>query len=312
MKDSIARHLLVKAPATRLAALRMFIAGFATIYLVAYAGAFLRLVNQPSERFVATGLSHLYPHTWPPFALYGLWLAAVASGVLFTLGRFTRSSGLLFAVSTLALTTYRSSFGMIFHTENLMVVHLFVLACAPCGAEWSLDARRSNRPRGGDSPERRYGIGVQLISWVTLVTYFIAGWSKATRSGIDWATGSSLADQIAHDNLRKLFLDDLYSPLGLWVAKHPLLLGPMAALTLIFELGAPLAILHPRLGRWFAGVMWAFHAGVVLTMAIVFPYPLTGVAFASFYAVENLFRYRPLRWLAQWLQCAQPKSAISP
>ena len=38
------------------------------------------------------------------------------------------------------MTTYRSSFGMIFHTENLWVVHVALLATAPAADAWSIDA----------------------------------------------------------------------------------------------------------------------------------------------------------------------------
>ena len=65
-------------------------------------------------------------------------------------------------------------------------------------------------------------------------------------------------------------------------------LGPLAAVSLVAELGAPLALLHPRVGRWWCALAWSFHAGVVVMMAIVFHYPLAGVAYASFFRVEAL------------------------
>ena len=57
---------------------------------------------------------------------------------------------------------------------------------------------------------------------------------------------------------------------------------------MLAEIAAPLALVHPRVGRWWCAVAWSFHAGVVVMMAIVFHYPLAGVGYASFFRVEEL------------------------
>ena len=51
---------------------------------------------------------------------------------------------------------------------------------------------------------------------------------------------------------------------------------------------APLALLHPRIGRAWCALAWGFHVGVLATMAIAFVYPLSFVAFACFFDVEEL------------------------
>ena len=59
--------------------------------------------------------------------------------------------------------------------------------------------------------------------------------------------------------------------------------------TVALELGAPLA-LWPRLRTaWVVGA-WGLHAAIAATMFVVFPYPLTLVAFAPVYRLERLGR----------------------
>ena len=71
---------------------------------------------------------------------------------------------------------------------------------------------------------------------------------------------------------------------------------PLAIATLVVELGAPLALLGRRAARIWSAAAWSFHVGIFALMAIVFPYPLLGVAFAPFFALERL---RLPRWAAQ-------------
>ena len=71
------------------------------------------------------------------------------------------------------------------------------------------------------------------------------------------------------------------------VLAHRWLFPPLAALSLLIELGAPLAILHRRVALVWALCAWGFHLGVLLLMAILFPYQLSGVAYASLFPLER-------------------------
>jgi hypothetical protein len=78
------------------------------------------------------------------------------------------------------------------------------------------------------------------------------------------------------------------SPLAELLVRHEWLLGPAAALTIVLEIGAPLALLGGRVRDvWVAGV-WLVHLGIAATMFVVFPYPLTLIAFAPLYRLERL------------------------
>jgi hypothetical protein len=57
---------------------------------------------------------------------------------------------------------------------------------------------------------------------------------------------------------------------------------------LAVELGAPLALLGGRIRTAWIAAAWLFHLGVLVLMAILFIYPLTGVAYASMLRPEVL------------------------
>ena len=132
---------------------------------------------------------------------------------------------------------------------------------------------------------------------LTLAGYLLAGVAKLQNSGLAFLEGETLRNYVAFDNVRKIELGSVHSPLGAWLLPHPELFAALAAVSFALELGAPLALVHRRVGAGWAVAVWGFHLGVLLLMAISFVYQLSGVAFAPFFRVEGLLGRRPLRWL---------------
>lgn len=289
LSERVADVLEPVAPAERLAALRILVGTFAGVYVLARLPGFMSPLAQSARSFAPVGAAQLLSAPLPAWALYALVAVTIASSVGFVLGLRFRASGPLFAASLLLLTSYRNSFGMVFHTENLFVLHVAVLAFTDAAAAWSFDARRNPEP---PAPDRRYGWAIVLLSTVTVVGYLLAGVAKLRVTGASWAVGDVLRNHIAHDNLRKLLLGDGYSPIGGWLLRFPWLFPPFAALSLAVEVLAPLALLHRRVGKLFACAAFSFHLGVLLLMWILFPYPLSTIAFLSFFEPE-----RGLLWL---------------
>lgn len=278
------------APATRLAALRLLVGGFATIYLCARLLHLLSFVDFPARQFEPVGVISLLSAPLPAPVLVALIALSVPLALAFTLGWRFVITGPAFAATLLWVLSYRNSWGMIFHTENLMVAHVLVLGVARSADAWSLDARRAP---GGPQPHA-HGWPIRLLAVVTVATYVLAGLAKLRLSGLTWVDSDLLRNYIAYDNLRKLELGDWYSPVGAALVGQAWLFPPLAAVSLVVELLAPVALLGPRLARLWTFAAWAFHVGVLAVMAIFFPYPLFGFAFAPLYAVERL----PLwRWL---------------
>jgi hypothetical protein len=272
------------APALRLAVLRVLIIGFGLVWLLAMSPVLFDTMRLPADHFHPVGVV-----TWIDAPLefevaLVPWLLCIAAGVAALLGWKYRVSAPLHALTLLWITTYRNSWGMVFHTENLWVIHTLILACLPAADAWALDARRSADTGQDDC---RHGWGPKLMASVAVLTYALAGVAKLRISGGAWLDGDVLLSHVAWDNLRKLELGSVHSPLGAALSHWPVVFGPLAWLSMMFELGAPLALFGRRLAWTWAIGMWLFHLGVAAIMAIGFPYPLIGIAFAPLFAVEQ-------------------------
>ena len=282
---------LSPAPAQRLAVVRVLAGGFAIVYLLLRTPHLLSLSGFRPAQFAPVGIVNGLDGPLPEWALRVLVVATLATAVPFVLGWRFQVFGPVFAVLLLSLLTYRNSFAQIFHTENLLVLQVVVLAVSPAAAAYSFDAVR----RGVQSPAPSWEFGwpLRLMCLITVLVYVIAGVAKLENAGLEWATGDVLRNYAAYDNLRKVQLGDWHSPIGAAMVQHGWLFKPLAFVPLAAELFAPLALLGGR-SRWlWVTVVWGFHVGIFATMAIIFPYQLTGIAFASFFAVERLV---PGRW----------------
>jgi hypothetical protein len=281
---ALAAWFFAPAPATRLAAVRWLVLGFALIYLICATMPLLRPAFLESSAFKPVGAVSLLKRPLPPSVAVSLHVAAVAAGMTALTGAYYRVSGPIFALLLLWVTTYRNSWGMLFHTENLLVLHVAVLACCPQAADVWAFRRNGETPGEGES----YGWPLRVLSVVTVSTYVISGIAKLHLAGPAWLGGDEIRSHIAFDAVRKIELGSLHSPLGAALVGVPWVFTPLAIITLAFELGAPLALFGRRCAWVWTITCWGFHAGVVLLMMIVFPYPLSGVAFASLFPVERV------------------------
>jgi HTTM domain len=285
------------APATRLATFRILTGTYAVVYLVVRFVHLRQAAGFDSARFVPVGVLRLLGSPPPErLAIAGVLLAIVA-GVAYTAGWRYRVSGPSFAVLLLLVLCFRNSWGQIFHNDNLVTLQVMIVGLTPAADAWSMDARRRAIPAEGV----RYGWPLRLAAIVTVLTYVVTGVAKLRYAGTDWLSGDTLLHQIAFDNARKKVLGDQFSPFAPWALGHPGLFRPMGPITLLVELGAPVALLGRRWAAAWASTAWVFHVGILALMWIGFPYPLTGIAFAPFFRCERLF----LR-LGTWIPSTKP------
>lgn len=260
----------------RLAQARILVSGFALVYLLARLPHLWRTGALPAARWAPVSLLSNWTEPWPFFGYAGLLVVCIVSALLCALGWRYRVTGPLFAILLAFTLSYRNSWGMVFHTENLLVLHAGILALAPADRVWA----RHCQPEG--PMDKRWA---QSLLWAllgaTVLSYVVAGWAKLDIVGWDWFSGETIRTQVAFDNLRKQALGSFYSPVGLWLAKVPWIWRPLASLTFVVELAAPLALLHARALRWWVILAWGFHLGIVVTMGIVFPYQLSLVAYCG-------------------------------
>lgn len=289
--SAIAAWLLAPAPATRLAALRILVGGYATVWAAVRLPAHLGHVDQSPDRWQPVGVLAPLGSPLPDAVVVAVALATPLLGLVFVTGRFHSVAGPLFAAAVAVLATLDSSWGQVFHTENVMVLHLVILALAPGAADALVLGRRPHRegaPAPARAPDARYGWPVRLAGVVVVLTYLVTGIAKLRLGGAGWLDGETLRHLVAYDNVRKSLLGDTYSPVGTALVTHAWVFTPLAVLTLVVELGAWVALIGGRWRTAWVAAAWVFHIGVLALMAIVFAYPLSGIAFAPLFRLERL------------------------
>jgi hypothetical protein len=272
--------LFQPAPAARLHAWRALVGAYATVWLLIRIPAHLDHADQLGSRWDPVGMLGPLDGPLPSALVVVIAIAAPVLAALFAGGWRYRVVAPAFALVLLAVTTLDSSWGQVFHTENLLVLHVVILALAPAA--------------GGPATTRadgRYGWPLRLGALVVVIAYVTAGLAKLRIGGIDWVSGDVLRNLVAHDNMRKAVLGDSFSPIGTRAVGLAWLFTPLALFALAVELGAPLALLGRRWRTTWIVAALAFHAGVLALMAVLFPYQLTGVAFAPFLPLERLAGY---------------------
>lgn len=263
-------------PARRLAIVRSLTFGYALAWLVVRAMYVADVARLPTRRYEPVGLLRLTSAPPPDAIVAALWVVTAVACGLSAWGRAVRLSAPLGAAGMLVLATYTSSFGQVFHTEHLLVLHLAILAVGAL-------AEPTAPPDGETS-----GWPLNLMMAALAVVYVAAGVAKLRWSGVDWVTGDVLRNWIGVDNLRKDLVGDLYSPIGGWLSTIGWVWAPIALVTLLIELGAPLALIPGRIRTVWLLAAWCFHVGIFVLMAISFPYQLLGVAYAAFLPVERI------------------------
>jgi hypothetical protein len=158
---------------------------------------------------------------------------------------------------------------------------VLIVGLAPAADAFALRAAPPRRP-----PHSRYGWPLRLAALVTVVTYVLAAMAKLRIGGSGWLDGESLRNHVAFSAARLELLGASASPLARPITRFGWLFTPLAWATLVIEFGAPVALFRRWRSAWVAAV-WALHAGIALTMFVVFPYPLTLVAFAPMFALED-------------------------
>lgn len=268
------------APAERLAAMRILVGTYALVWVVARMVELDRVARLPERQFGPVGPITVLDGPLPRVAVLAIAVATALLMAAFVAGVAYRAVAPVAAAALVWTLSYRNSWGVPFHTENLLVLHVAALACAPAADAWAF------RPiwRGARAG---YGWPIKLMVALTAATYLLAGIAKLRIAGLAWLDGDLLRNQIAYDNVRKAVLGDRIAPLATTFLEHGPLLIAFSAATLAIELGAPLALLGGRIARLWALGAWGFHLGMVLLMNIWFPYPLFGIAFIPVLAPET-------------------------
>lgn len=293
---ALTRFFFPDWPAARLGVLRVGLGLYVLQDLLRVRRSVLALAPGDPALWEPVGVTTWLPGPFDAPTWHFLHDATVVLAVLWTLGVFWRVVGPLFGAALLLVWTYRVSWQMVYHVHHLPMLHVLVLSVAPSAAAVSLDARFGARWRWLRQPSEDTGWVVRLVCIVTTLAYCLAGIAKVQVAGWGWADGHNLVDQIAYDGIYKAVLapaGDEPSPLIGWAYRYPLAMAAFATSALALELGAPLVLLNRHVARVWAVATVGMHWGIHAFMNLVFPYPISGLAFLSFFPLERLV---PARW----------------
>jgi hypothetical protein len=276
--------------AVTLAILRLITGGFALWLLVTWRQA---LVRSSRGIFHPIGVARFLDQPLPRDVYDGLFGVTIFLAGLFVAGVWHRVLAPIFAVMLLFVLTYSNSWVMVYHTENMLVLHVFVLAVTPSASALSVDAsysashpwlrRLGFSPAATEEPQLRFGWPVRVMQLATTLPYVVAGLAKLRgKMGWEWGLGHNLRDQITMNGLYYEMLSGGAGEVTFHVYGWDVAFMVAAMGSLILEIGAPIAILHRRLGyAWVLGVL-GLHWSILVLMGIPFRYQLWGCAFACF------------------------------
>jgi predicted DCC family thiol-disulfide oxidoreductase YuxK len=272
--------------------LRILVGLFALWYIVPEQDDLTKVAQTDPKLYAPIGIIFHAPISLELFNW--LYRATIAGALCFTLGLWHRITSPLFALLLLWLLCYRNSWSMIYHSDNLLVLHVLILGFTRAADVYSLD----NFLRGLRSPARaipldagwQYGWPIRLMNTVTVIVYFACAVAKLCGPlGLSWVTGENLRAQMAVDGLRKELLGVDPNPVAYALYDWKILFTLLAALSFALELFAPLALLNKRGGRFWAINALLMHWGILFVMGITFRYQLSGIVFAPFFRVERAF-----------------------
>lgn len=304
--SSLRRYWFSSAPAERLATLRLVLGVYTLSYLLLRVSMYREMSRQSADLFEPVGVVSWLNAPLLPTVFDGLLLATLLANVAFLLGWRYRVSGPLFGLLLLATMCYRNSWSMIFHNDNIMVLHALILGFTPAADAWSLDGRQRARPGSWLFGATRgqswhYGWPIRLMMAVATAPYVLSGIAKlAGPAGVGWITGEVMRDQVATDTLRKIVLGTSSSDAIYLLYDQTLLFMVLGLTTMVVELGAPFALASRKWAMRWAVVAFLMHWGILFIMDITFRYQLSGAMYACFFPAEVV-----VLWLLQRVNARQ-------
>ena len=247
---------------------------------------FRKLNAQSASAFKPVGPVRVLKRPLPPQVANALFDAAQVTNILATLGVAHRVTGPVNAALQYWTLSYRNSWGMIFHNDNMALWHQMILGVSRSADALSVDAMLRDKTLLPQRYDRAYGGIPTVMNIATCSVYLLSGIAKVrSPQGWRWALGDTLRDQIAADAVRKEVFGTKAPEAagGLYNARGFFTLAGVGAL--MIELGAPAALLNRRWGQLFSIAAWGMHLGIRIIMGIKFPYNTSGVSYVPFFPV---------------------------
>ena len=201
-------------------------------------GPYRRLAGQPEALFDPVPVLAFLDRMPPVGVIVALQVVGGVAALAAALRRRPRLAYALAWICFLVLTGLRGSRGKVLHNDLLLLWTSAVFLLAPVTATW--------RHR---TPSRRYGWPVRVATVVIALIYFMAGYHKLRRSGIDWVIGR---------NMQYVMLwgpsvgEAQWQAMADWVGEHIWAARASAAFILGLEVTFPVALVWRRILPLFA------------------------------------------------------------
>ena len=223
----------------------------------------------------------------------GIWLVTLSSGVLATVGLFTRTSLLLFGLGNSVLIGHLWSYGELHHPEALYCVAFVLMGLSPAGRCYSIDSwigRRSKQPEqwGPNATMDTSTWALRTVQCLLGLAYFSSGSAKLLDGGFYWMNGATLQTIVLTDYIR------FGMPAGSWLIQSFWLCVLGAAMTIVVEVFFFVAVFIKASRKFILPAGVALHVGIYVTMAApFFTWTAMYVAFFDIEAIRRRFVAAP-------------------
>jgi hypothetical protein len=188
--------------------------------------------------------------------------------------------------------------------DTLMMITSFYLMLSPCGAAYSLDARRRALKRGTAAEPLIYPWAQRLIQIQVALIYFATAAFKC--HGSSWLGGTAIHYVLFNHEVGQFNLE--------WLARYPIAINLMTYSALIVEFSLAFLLWFRPSRKWIALVGLGLHTGIVPLVNV----PLFGEQMTAMYLLflgpEELKPFlaflNPARWLGRRASWASLSSAV--
>lgn len=226
-----------------------------------------------------------------PTSIRVAWGLTAAVAVAFTLGWRTRIMSVLLYLAVMSL--YNRNLLTNCGPDQVMMITSFYMMLAPCGAAFSLDARREARRRGTPAEPLIVPWAQRLIQLQLCVIYFVTAFLKC--HGRTWLGGTAVHYVLFNHEVGQFNFE--------WLGGYPLVVNLMTYSAILVEFSLVFLLWFRPTRRWVALMGVALHAGIWPMVNV----PLFGEQMAAFYLLfldpDELAAlggfFRPSRWLGR-------------
>ncbi|HEV3164602.1 MAG TPA: HTTM domain-containing protein [Isosphaeraceae bacterium] len=225
----------------------------------------------------------LLQHVQDPVSVRVFFGAMAAVVVLFTLGWHTRLMGVLLYLGMLSI--HHRNISSANGADVLLIVLAFYAMLCPCGAAYSLDARRASRKRGGTLAEPLIVPWAQRLIQIELtLVYLNTALLKA--GGSSWQDGTALHFVLNNAEVRRF---------SLGLPNYPLLINFMTYGALMVEFTIPFLIWFKKARPWVMFLGVGLHATIGIFVNIPIFGELMIASYLTFLGPDEFDRF--LRYL---------------